>query len=58
VKRGASIGSGATLLGGITIGENAIIGAGSLVTKDVAPNTTVAGNPARILTSTSTQHAN
>jgi acetyltransferase-like isoleucine patch superfamily enzyme len=49
VKRGASIGSGATLLGGITIGENAIIGAGSVVTRDVPPNTTVAGNPARIL---------
>jgi acetyltransferase-like isoleucine patch superfamily enzyme len=49
VKRGASIGSGATLLGGITIGENAIVGAGSVVTKDVPPNTTVAGNPARIL---------
>jgi UDP-2-acetamido-3-amino-2,3-dideoxy-glucuronate N-acetyltransferase len=49
VKRGASIGSSATLLGGITIGENAIIGAGSVVTKDVPPNTVVAGNPARIL---------
>jgi UDP-2-acetamido-3-amino-2,3-dideoxy-glucuronate N-acetyltransferase len=49
VKRGASIGSGATLLGGITIGENAIVGAGSVVTKDVPPNTIVAGNPARIL---------
>jgi acetyltransferase-like isoleucine patch superfamily enzyme len=49
VKRGASIGSGATLLGGITIGENAIVGAGSVVTKDVPANTTVAGNPARIL---------
>jgi len=49
VKQGASIGSGATLLGGITIGENAIIGAGSVVTKDVPPNTVVAGNPARIL---------
>jgi len=49
VKRGASIGSGATLLGGITIGENAIVGAGSVVTKDVPPNTTVAGNPARVL---------
>jgi acetyltransferase-like isoleucine patch superfamily enzyme len=49
VKRGASIGSGATLLGGITIGENAIIGAGSVVTRDVPPNATVAGNPARIL---------
>jgi UDP-2-acetamido-3-amino-2,3-dideoxy-glucuronate N-acetyltransferase len=48
VKRGASIGSGVTLLGGITIGENAIIGAGSVVTKDVPPNVTVAGNPARL----------
>ena len=49
VKRGAAIGSGATLLGGITIGENAIVGAGSVVTKDVPADTTVAGNPARIL---------
>jgi UDP-2-acetamido-3-amino-2,3-dideoxy-glucuronate N-acetyltransferase len=49
VKRGASIGSGVTLLGGITIGENAIIGAGSVVTKDVPPGVTVAGNPARVL---------
>lgn len=49
VKHGASIGSGATLLGGITVGENAIVGAGSVVTKDVPPNTAVAGNPARIL---------
>jgi acetyltransferase-like isoleucine patch superfamily enzyme len=49
VKRGASIGSGATLLGGITVGENSIVGAGSVVTKDVQPDTTVAGNPARIL---------
>jgi acetyltransferase-like isoleucine patch superfamily enzyme len=50
VKRGASIGSGATLLGGITIGENAIIGAGSVVTRDVPPNETVVGNPAQLLT--------
>lgn len=49
VKRGASIGSGATILCGITIGENAMIGAGSMVTKDVPPNTTVAGNPARFI---------
>ncbi|MGI9087584.1 MAG: acyltransferase [Chthoniobacterales bacterium] len=49
VKRGASIGSGATLLGGITIGEKAVIGAGSVVTKDVPPNSIVAGNPATIL---------
>ena len=47
VKRGASIGSGATLLGGLTIGENAIVGAGSVVTHDVAANTTVTGNPAK-----------
>jgi len=49
VKRGASIGSGATLLCGITIGERAIVGAGSLVTKDVPPGVIVAGNPARLL---------
>jgi acetyltransferase-like isoleucine patch superfamily enzyme len=47
VKRGASIGSGATLLCGITVGENAMIGAGSVVTRDVPPHTVVAGNPAR-----------
>ena len=47
IKRGASIGSSATLLCGITVGENAIIGAGSVVTKDVPPDTIVAGNPAR-----------
>jgi len=51
VKRGASIGSGATLLCGITIGENALVGAGSVVTKDVPPNAIVAGNPARVLKS-------
>jgi UDP-2-acetamido-3-amino-2,3-dideoxy-glucuronate N-acetyltransferase len=49
IKKGASIGSSATLLGGITVGENAIVGAGSVVTKDVPPNTIVAGNPARVL---------
>lgn len=49
IKRGASIGSSATILCGITIGENAIVGAGSVVTKDVPSNTIVAGNPARIL---------
>jgi acetyltransferase-like isoleucine patch superfamily enzyme len=52
VKRGASIGSGATILCNVTIGENAIVGAGSVVVKDVAPNTIVAGNPARKLRST------
>ncbi len=49
VKQGASIGSGSTILGGITIGQNAMIGAGSVVTKDVPPDSTVAGNPARVL---------
>ena len=49
IKRGASIGSGVTLLGGITVGENAIVGAGSVVTDDVPANATVAGNPARLL---------
>ena len=49
IKKGASIGSSATLLCGITIGEHAIVGAGSTVTKDVPPYTIVAGNPARLI---------
>lgn len=49
VKKGASIGSSATILAGVTIGENAIVGAGAVVTKDVSPSTVVAGNPAKIL---------
>jgi acetyltransferase-like isoleucine patch superfamily enzyme len=49
VKRGASIGSGATLLCGVTIGERAVIGAGSVVTRDVPAGAVVAGNPARVL---------
>ncbi|MFO1497464.1 MAG: acyltransferase [Verrucomicrobiota bacterium] len=49
VKRGASIGSGATLLCGITVGERAIVGAGSVVTKNVPADTIVAGNPARVI---------
>jgi len=49
VKRGASIGSSATLLGGVTVGENAIVGAGSVVTHDVPANTIAAGNPARVV---------
>ena len=49
VKQGASIGSNATLLCGITVGSGAVIGAGSVVTKDVPDNTIVAGNPARII---------
>ncbi len=49
IRKGASIGSSATLLCGITVGENAIIGAGSVVTRDVPPNSTVAGVPAKVL---------
>jgi len=49
IKRGASIGSSVTILCGVTVGENAIIGAGSVVTKDVEPGTIVAGNPAKFL---------
>jgi acetyltransferase-like isoleucine patch superfamily enzyme len=49
VKRGASIGSGATLLCGVTVGEDAIVGAGSVVIRDVPARSIVAGNPARIL---------
>lgn len=51
VKRGASIGSGATILPGVTIGEQAIVGAGSVVTKDVPAGAVVAGNPARVIKS-------
>lgn len=49
VKKGASIGSGATVLCNVVIGENALVGAGSVVTKDVPPNAVVAGNPARLV---------
>jgi acetyltransferase-like isoleucine patch superfamily enzyme len=52
IRKGASIGSSATLLCGVTVGENAIVGAGSVVTKDVPADTIVAGNPARILKKT------
>jgi acetyltransferase-like isoleucine patch superfamily enzyme len=51
VKKGASIGSGCTILSSVTVGENAIVGAGSVVTNDVPANTIVAGTPARILRS-------
>jgi acetyltransferase-like isoleucine patch superfamily enzyme len=51
IKKGASIGSGATILCNVTVGENAIVGAGSVVTKNVPANTVVAGNPARVLRS-------
>lgn len=49
IRKGASIGSGSTILSNTSVGENAIVGAGSVVTKDVPPNAIVAGNPARIL---------
>jgi acetyltransferase-like isoleucine patch superfamily enzyme len=49
IKKGASIGSGATILANTCIGENAIVGAGSVVTKDVPANSIVAGNPAKVL---------
>lgn len=49
VRKGASIGTGSTILAGVDVGENAIVGAGSVVTKNVSANTIVAGNPARVL---------
>ena len=49
IRKGASIGSGATILANVIVGENALVGAGAVVTKDVPPNAIVAGNPARIL---------
>jgi len=49
VRRGASIGSGAVIMGGVTIGEGALVGAGAVVTKDVAPHSVVAGVPARLM---------
>ena len=49
VRKGASIGSNATIMCGVTIGENAMVGAGAVVTRDVPPETIVAGNPARII---------
>lgn len=49
IKKGASVGSGCTILANVTVGENALVGAGSVVTKDVPPNAIVAGNPARVL---------
>lgn len=49
VKKGASIGSGATILSDVVIGENAVVGAGSVVTRDVPENAIVAGNPAHVL---------
>ncbi len=50
VERGASLGSGAVILGGVRIGEGALVGAGAVVTREVTPSEVVAGNPARFLT--------
>lgn len=55
IKKGASIGSNATILAGVTIGENALVGAGAVVTKDVANGETVAGVPARPVAKARTQ---
>ncbi len=49
VRRGASVGTGATILGGVEIGERAVVGAGAVVTRDVPPGCIVAGNPAKII---------
>ena len=57
VKKGASIGSSSTILCGVTIGENAIVGAGAVVTKDVPPNTIVAGVPAKVIKEIATEAA-
>ena len=58
MKKGASIGSGATILSQVTIGERSIVGAGSVVTKDVPADVIVVGNPARILRSLRTDTGN
>jgi len=57
VKKGASIGSGATILANVTIGENALIGAGSVVTRDVPANAIVVGSPAHVIRSTASTPA-
>ena len=49
IRRGASLGSGAVILCGVTIGENALVGAGSVITKDVPAGKVVVGNPARVI---------
>jgi acetyltransferase-like isoleucine patch superfamily enzyme len=49
IRKGASVGSGSTILANVTVGENALVGAGSVVTKDVPSNAIVAGNPAKVL---------
>lgn len=57
IKRGASIGSSVTILCGVVVGEHAVIGAGSVVTKDVPPHAVVAGNPARVLRASAKKQA-
>lgn len=49
IRKGASLGSSSTIMAGVTVGENAIVGAGAVVTKDVPPNTIVAGVPAKVI---------
>jgi acetyltransferase-like isoleucine patch superfamily enzyme len=51
IERNVWIAAGATIIGGVTIGENSVVAAGSVVTKDVPPNTLVGGNPARVIRS-------
>ncbi len=51
IERNVWIAAGATIIGGVTVGENSVVAAGSVVTKDVPPNTLVAGNPARVIRS-------
>ncbi len=58
IEEGVSIGSNATILGGVRVGKNAIVGAGAVVTKDVPPATIVAGNPARIIRKISQSESN
>jgi acetyltransferase-like isoleucine patch superfamily enzyme len=58
VEKGASIGSGATILSQLVIGQNALVGAGSVVTKDVPPHSVVAGNPAKVLRLLNTEKPN
>jgi acetyltransferase-like isoleucine patch superfamily enzyme len=51
IERNVWIAAGATIVGGVTVGENSVVAAGSVVTKDVPPNTLVGGNPARVIRS-------
>jgi len=57
IKKGASVGSSSTLLCGITVGENAVVGAGSLILEDIPANTIAAGHPARIIRDIKNNHA-